>query len=291
MPRGISRLRQAEKQNTLILQTFTKTALAADVNDYDLSVGACFNIGATGADRTITGILGGIEGRVIELVNYLTFNLLFPNESLLSVAGNRFVTPDGSTYVLGPNKSIILSYNNAVNRWIIVSTGTTFDPVTDTPMTALLRGNIMRRSASSLFGSLVGSGLAVAFASYTFGDITKQNFAEVSGTDISFTTKRPGNCFAIAIGTNYAAASFMWSKFGVAFDGDTSPELNVIKIGNGAGDDLTYDMVHTAVWVKNLTVGAHFARIWWGKDPSNPQNIGLRCNATQPLVIAVLYPG
>lgn len=121
MPRGIQRFKAPETLTIIELDTRTKSALTANVDDYDLSVGACFNVGGTGGIWAITGIAGGTAGRVISLINYLSLSIILPNESGSSLAQNRILTPSGLQYLLTPNQQIFLSYSNEVNRWIISS--------------------------------------------------------------------------------------------------------------------------------------------------------------------------
>jgi hypothetical protein len=117
--------------------------LGADANDYDIGAGAAFNIGCTGADRTITGIAGGTEGRVIQLINTLGYNVTLSNEGTGSIAGNRILTalPANAPFVLYPNQSVFLTYNNIVNRWVLAHYVQTYDPPTDPVLSSLIRGD------------------------------------------------------------------------------------------------------------------------------------------------------
>ena len=294
MPRGVSRLRQAEKQTTLVLDSRTQSALVADANDYDLTVGACFNIGATGADRSITGIAGGVEGRVIQLVNTLGQNIFLVNESSSSLAQNRILTAlaSGASFKLSPNNSVFLSYNNVIGRWVICRGQDAFDPVTDTNLTSIVRGQGVRTHGSSLVRSFLGAGLSVAFGVFTSGDVTKQSFAEVAISTVNFTMAKSGNVFVVALGELDTAPGInrLTSQFGVAFDGAASKQLNIYDVNNGAGDDHTYNVAQLAIWAQSLSSGSHTAKISWGTGTGVAQNVALMANVNTPLIIAVFYP-
>lgn len=67
------------------------------------------------AARNITGLAGGEPGRVIELRNVSAFPITLVNESGSSSAANRFAL--GANAPLQPNRSALLIYDGALNRW------------------------------------------------------------------------------------------------------------------------------------------------------------------------------
>jgi hypothetical protein len=158
MPRGVTRFRAPEEQSTLVLDTRTNSVLSGDQNDYDLSIGASYNLATSGGDRSITGIAGGLEGRVIQLVNLGPNRIFLINESSSSLAQNRILTslPDGSRLELVPNQSLFLSYNNVVSRWLVMDAALLYQPETDSSLTALLGGaRGFRRGGGALDRSAV----------------------------------------------------------------------------------------------------------------------------------------
>ncbi len=298
MPRGVSRHKGAEKQTILILDTRTMSALAADANDYDLSVGACFNIGGT-ADRTITGIAGGTEGRVIQLVNTLGYNIFLSNESSSSVAANRILTTmhGGGTFTLPANGSVFLSYNNVVNRWVVLhGTPTAYTPETDANATALFRSIPGNRSggmmAAGNFLRLLGTSqgfLKPKFATKTSGDTATQAFGVVAGCQVSFTLPVAGDVIVAVSASAFSSFQVINAlQIGVRFDADTPLILGSCSLTNGAGADFVGDEHLIGVWGKNLTAGAHTADLCWGDSVGN---YTMYSNATHPAVIAVFYPG
>ncbi len=74
---------------------------------------------------TITGISGGVDGRLITLVNtgavnLMRIKLLDENDSLsTSVAGNKTIL--GNTFFINQKGSIVFRYDGSLQRWSVVS--------------------------------------------------------------------------------------------------------------------------------------------------------------------------
>ncbi len=295
MPRGISRHRGAEKQTILDLDSRTMAALSADVDDYDLSTGCSISIGGSGADRTIKGIAGGREGRVIELVNVLGYYIFLQNEATSSIAGNRILTglSGGASYSIAPNAAVFLSYNNTVNRWIVVANSVgTYVPETDANIASLFRNTAPVR-ARGMLSAAAGSGLGLLKAKFTAkvsGDTGSQAFGAVTGAQVSFTLPAAGNVIVAVSGTAYVGIGQVLTavQIGARFDSDTALILNNCSSQNGAGADMVGDCPLFGIWGKSLAAGAHTADLCWGDSIGN---YGLRSNASEPAVIVVLYPG
>lgn len=291
MGRGIQRLRAAEKQTTLILDSRTKSALAADQNDYDLAVGSCFNLSTSGGARSLTGIAGGTEGRVIQLVNVGGDYIYLLNESASSLAQDRILTalPSGQTFNLAPNMSVFLSYNNVVNRWLVLHSSVVFDPEVDTPIATMLGGLRSFKRAAGLMTRSLGS-LRVKFKALTTGDKGTQAFGVVAGAQVSFSMPAGGDVLVLVSGTSYTgiAQALYGLSLGARFDADAALVLQSANLNNGAGGDYVGDVPMMGFWGKSLAAGAHTADLCWGDAVGN---YGLRANAAQPLVVAVLYPG
>lgn len=77
------------------------------------------------AARNITGIDSSFgfsqDGERITLVNLGSFNITLTHQDVLSLAANRFISPSGVSYVLGPNESCEIYYlDDGTDRWLIL---------------------------------------------------------------------------------------------------------------------------------------------------------------------------
>jgi hypothetical protein len=93
------------------------TQLTADVNDYAPTGFATASVLRLSADaaRSITGIAGGSDGRVIVLRNVGSFDITLPDGSASSTAGNRFKF--GADFTLGAGKATTLIYDATDSAW------------------------------------------------------------------------------------------------------------------------------------------------------------------------------
>lgn len=96
--------------------------ITADQNDYDptgLSGAAVLRLD-TDASRTITGLAGGSDGRVVVIQNVGANDLTLADEDVLSLAANRFalVRP----VLLVADDVAVLQYDGTSSRWRSVST-------------------------------------------------------------------------------------------------------------------------------------------------------------------------
>lgn len=70
----------------------------------------------------ITGIAGGVDGRVLILYNATGQNMTIGNENVLSTASNRILTTTGADFVSTADCVVKLIYDLDAQRWIVVST-------------------------------------------------------------------------------------------------------------------------------------------------------------------------
>lgn len=301
MPRGVQRFKTAEQQTVIALDTRTMSALVADVDDYLLDPGACFNIGGSGGDRTIKGIAGGREGRFIELCNTLGNNIFLQNEATSSVAGNRILTglPNGASYQIPPNGAVLLSYNNEVNRWLIMSSYSTYVPEDDANIASLFRNRTPRRS-----GGLISQGtnllnlaaglsgyMKLAVNVYLSGDIADQAFGTTAIT-VSFTLPQAGTALVLVAGMaarSTVGSAIVGTQIGARFNSDTPVVLNGDNGVIGSGGDNYNDVSLFGIYAKSLSAGANTATLCWGNNSG--QSWHLVASGGQPSVLAVLYPG
>lgn len=99
--------------------TVTPTALSGNVNDYSptgFAAASTLRIDGGAADRTITGLAGGSDGRIITITNIgSTNNLILSDADAGSTAANRFQI--GGNITLAPNGSMTLRYDATSSRW------------------------------------------------------------------------------------------------------------------------------------------------------------------------------
>jgi hypothetical protein len=101
----------------------TPAQLTADQNDYNptgLADAVVLRLD-TNAQRTITGLAGGADGRVLVLVNVGAQNLILADESASSTAANRFALDAALT--VWPDTAVHLLYDATVSRWRVTGVG------------------------------------------------------------------------------------------------------------------------------------------------------------------------
>lgn len=128
----------------------TALSLANGVNS-NISVGTFSHIRITGptAAFSITGIAGGVNGKIITLINTTTQTLSLSHD-VTSTAANRIYTPGGTTLdIAGQYKSVTLMYNSTLARWVV--TGTTGETDADDWH---VTGNNNISSATNFIGTL-----------------------------------------------------------------------------------------------------------------------------------------
>jgi hypothetical protein len=100
----------------------TNVAVSNGVNN-DLAVGAYSFIRLTGPTAlfSITGLTGGVNGKVVTLYNTTTQPMTIMNNSGLSIAGNRILTLNNSDFILVQQGTVSLTYDSVLSNWIVTS--------------------------------------------------------------------------------------------------------------------------------------------------------------------------
>jgi hypothetical protein len=109
-------VRRASEEFALSGQ-LTPAQITANQNNYNptsLASASTLRL-SSDASRTITGLAGGVAGRLIVLMNVGSFPILLSNEDALSTAGNRFTL--GSTTTLVSGAVLTLLYDGTTLRW------------------------------------------------------------------------------------------------------------------------------------------------------------------------------
>jgi hypothetical protein len=103
----------------------TPALITADQNDYNPAGLASALTLRLDADqiRTITGIAGGVEGRILVIRNLGSAKdstIIFRRENAGSTAANRFSFPEDQ--VIDPGGKIVIKYDGVGSRWRLLST-------------------------------------------------------------------------------------------------------------------------------------------------------------------------
>ncbi len=97
-------------------------------NDYTttgLSTANVVRATPAGTGSTFTGIVGGVSGRVLTIVNIGTIdNVSLAHDSGSSTAANRFFLPNAATLAILPHGSATIWYDSASSRWRLLSKAT-----------------------------------------------------------------------------------------------------------------------------------------------------------------------
>lgn len=70
---------------------------------------------------SITGINGGVDGRIVVIENSTVQSLTISNNNIASLVNNRILTGYGVDVLISPNGTATLQYNKTDNRWIVNS--------------------------------------------------------------------------------------------------------------------------------------------------------------------------
>lgn len=103
----------------LALKKGTDYSTVGTTNDWN--PGNTSLVRLTGATaQTITGITGGVDGKVLTIINAGSAAASLTNQDVLSTAANRIITGTGSNLSLAVDASISLVYDSGASRWRVV---------------------------------------------------------------------------------------------------------------------------------------------------------------------------
>jgi hypothetical protein len=98
--------------------------ITANQNDYNpsgVAAAAVLQL-SSDASRTVSGLAGGAEGRVISLINIGSQPIVLPDESTSSSAANRFAL--GANLTVAARQAAMLRYDGTAARWRLIAGAT-----------------------------------------------------------------------------------------------------------------------------------------------------------------------
>src|SRR5262245_52826924 len=230
--------------------TLSPTALSGNVNDYNpasLSTALALRIDGGAADRNITGLAGGADGRIITVTNIgSSNNLVLTNQDSSSSTANRFLLSANIT--LAPNTSIALRYDNTTQRWRPWSTGT----IAGIPAAANPTGTVSSSAVNGSASTYMRSDAAPALAS----KYTKRTCMVVIGDpDNSSPVLLDGNDSPVACSNEFGAD---WTITSVScYSNAGTPTVTPILTGGSATSVLTGALTcGTASWASGTVNGS-----------------------------------
>ncbi len=97
--------------------------ITGDQDDYDptgLSGATVLRL-SSDSNRAITGLAGGIDGRIVIIYNVGAQKFRFTNEDAASTAANRFSFVNTRSVMVFPNDGVIFRYDGTESRWHTIS--------------------------------------------------------------------------------------------------------------------------------------------------------------------------
>ena len=105
------------------LATRMGTITVTNGNQNNINIGGSTFVKITSAtgNFNVTGLAGGVDGKMVILYNSTNSNMTFNNNNANSSAGNRILTNTGGNVATSGTGSAILVYDSAAAAWILVS--------------------------------------------------------------------------------------------------------------------------------------------------------------------------
>lgn len=217
----------------------TPPQLTANQNDYspaELATAAVLRLSAD-ASRSISGLAGGSEGRLLVLRNVGSFDIVLKDASTLSAAANRLVL--GGDLTIRAGLACILQYDASLARWVCIAVvapasnqaadGTAalpafaFNADPDTGLYRIGSDNIGIAAAGAKVVDIATSGVSVS------GSITASSSIAAVG---DITASRPGGATGYlnltATGSHYLGydgTNYLFNAADVCPAGDNAQKL------------------------------------------------------------------
>lgn len=171
----------------------TPAQITATQNDYAPTGHAAAAVLRLSADaaRTITGLAGGADRRVVTLVNVGAFAITLADEDAASAAANRFALPDGNLE-LRPDASAWFRYDGTASRWRPAASSFNFSGLSEDTTPDLANDFLLSFDIST------GLPRKVKPSNVAASGATQIGSSAASGTSVSFTSI-PATYQALAI--------------------------------------------------------------------------------------------
>jgi hypothetical protein len=120
--------------------------ITANQNDYNPTGAAAASVLqlASDASRTVSGLAGGAEGRIVSLINSGSQPIVLSDESASSSAANRFAL--GANLTIPAKQAAMLRYDGTAARWRLIAGATGLlaaaNNLSDLASAAAARGNL-----------------------------------------------------------------------------------------------------------------------------------------------------
>lgn len=94
----------------------TKAQITANQNDYAIGAQTTFRM-SSDASRNVTGLTGGVDGKILIIFNVGTNDIVFTHEDGASTAANRITSSTAANITIAGGHSICLMYDATTSRW------------------------------------------------------------------------------------------------------------------------------------------------------------------------------
>ena len=152
--------------------------MTADQNDYapaGLAAASVLQV-STDAARTLSGLAGGAEGRIVVVVNVGSQTLTLLDDSASSLPANRFSL--GASLTLAARQSALLRYDGTAARWQALAGGLTLRADAAQSLTAAQQAQARANAGAARVAPYFMAGLP-ADQSVTTTSVTKANCSTV----------------------------------------------------------------------------------------------------------------
>ena len=148
-------------QNFAWVGDISPAQIVSNTDNYNptgLSTAAVLRL-TTDASRNLTGIVGGVDGRILMVLNVGSFPLVLKDDAT-STAGNRFQLNGDVT--LGPDEGALLWYDSTSSRWRLAGLYHVYgDASTNTSTSVDGEVALFSSTTGKLFKRATGTGLAL----------------------------------------------------------------------------------------------------------------------------------
>ncbi len=101
-----------------VASSTVRSTIDQTIHNFAIGRGTYFELFGVGADAGLTGIAGGVDGRLIILRNIGTNTIRLFHNSNSSIVGNRIKTSTEGTIVMSITNGLILVYDGVGQVWI-----------------------------------------------------------------------------------------------------------------------------------------------------------------------------